>query len=144
MDPLQRRFSALFSPAEDPLYNHRSWHPTTTPSRETARPLVGRTWQRLLIISHTVKMQGFVLVLSFSDCTFDLLTCQNYQLSHSGGSESKRKERAPFKWKHRLSEKVCNLAPDSKPRAMPKLKCCCLSAFSYIILTLTRSHFVWS
>lgn len=147
MDPLQRRFSALFSPAEDPLYNHRGSHPGATPSRETAQPLVGRTWHRALItiimISPRVKTQGFVSVLSFSDRTFDLLTWQNYQFNHSGGIKSERSKRAPFKWKHGLSEKVRDLAPESKPRAMPKLKRSCLSTFSHIILTLT-GHFIWS
>lgn len=146
LDPLQRRFSALFSPAEDPLCNHHGSHPTATPSRETAWPPVGRTWHHVLVtiimISPRVKMQGFVLVLSLSDRTFDLLTWQSYQFSHSEGIKSERSKWAPFKWKHGLSEKVCNLAPDSKRRAMPKLKCSCLSTFSYIILTLT-SHFIW-
>ena len=144
MDPHQRRFSALSSPAADLLCSPCGWHPTAAPSRETVQPLVGRMWHRTLImISPGVKTQGFALVLSFSDRTFDLLTWQKYQVSHSGGIESERSKRAPFKWKHGLSEKVCNVAPDSKPRAMPKLKCCCLSTFSHIILALITSHFIW-
>lgn len=134
-------------PCRSSLYNHRGWYPTAAPSRGDQRPLAGRIWHRVLVmikmITPRVKMQGFVLVLSFSDCTFDLLTCHSYEFSHLRGMESERSRRALFKWKHRLSAKVSNLAPCSKPRAVPEVKCCCLSAVSHIILTLITSHFIW-
>lgn len=146
MDPLQR-ISALFSPLQKfPLQS--PWLVSDSSSIQGDQwPLAGRTWHHVLVMTEMitpgVKMQGFVLVLSFSDCTFDLLTWHNYEFSHLGEMESERSQRALFKRKHRLSAKVSNLAPCGKPRAVPELKCCCLSAVSHIILTLATSHFIW-
>lgn len=97
-DPLLR-ISALFSPAEVPRTI------TVTGIQQQLHPgdqqlLAGRKWHCVLVmiimIALRVTMQGFVLVLSFSDCTFDLLTWHNKSLVTWEG------------WKVRGADRLCS------------------------------------
>lgn len=65
-------------------------------------------------ISPREKIQAFVLPLSFSDGTSDLLTCRSQQVSHSGGTESCSSKQALLERKPVLCGKASKLAPTSR------------------------------